>query len=92
MTQIVYSLPTDGANRICCYINDARVLNIARVTCSRKWYFRSGYASKLSRSKSTLNYGQISSLAETYAPNENITGQDFWTSVYWSIKNFEIRD
>jgi len=90
MTQIVYSLPADGANRICCYINDARVLNIARVTCSRKWYFRSGYASKLSRSKSAYR-GQMSSRVETGSKDESLTGQAFWTSVFWDIKNFESR-
>jgi len=91
MTQIVDSLPDDGANRIYCYINDARVLKIARVTGNKKWYFRSGYASKVSRSKSASNREQILICSQTGAKDESLTGQSFWTSVFWEIKNFESR-
>ena len=40
MTQILDSLPTDCASRIlCCYINDAHRIKIARITNISNWYF-----------------------------------------------------
>jgi hypothetical protein len=40
MTQILDSLSADCANRIlCCYINDAYKIKIARITNISNWYF-----------------------------------------------------
>lgn len=40
MTQILDSLPADCTNRIlCCYINDAHRIKIARITNISNWYF-----------------------------------------------------
>lgn len=40
MTQILDSLPADCANRIiCCYINDAYKIKIARIKNISNWYF-----------------------------------------------------
>lgn len=40
MSQILDSLPADSANRIlCCYINDAYKIKIARITNISNWYF-----------------------------------------------------
>lgn len=40
MTQILDSLPADRSNRILCYyINDARMIKIARITNVPNWYF-----------------------------------------------------
>lgn len=42
MTQILDSLPADCANRIlCCYINDAYKIKIARIKNISNWYFES---------------------------------------------------
>ncbi|HEY9603037.1 MAG TPA: DUF1830 domain-containing protein [Allocoleopsis sp.] len=40
MTQILDSLPAECADRIlCCYINDARKIKIARIKNISNWYF-----------------------------------------------------
>lgn len=40
MTQILDSLPADCVNRIlCCYINEARKIKIARINNISNWYF-----------------------------------------------------
>nr|WP_197985660.1 DUF1830 domain-containing protein [Leptolyngbya sp. Cla-17] len=40
MTQTLDSLPADRTNRIlCCYINEARKIKIARITNMPGWYF-----------------------------------------------------